>query len=355
MEKTNKYTLSSGVHDTKGRRQTMEDTHVVLDNVEIKDSDKQVAYYGCFDGHGGTETAQMIGEILHTTVFNRQEFLDGNVEGALEKAFEEADKVVVAHALENNYMNGCTAVVGLIVDGVLHVANLGDSEAILVSVDGEKVVCENLTFSHKASVPSEKARIESLGGYVFFNRVFGSLAVSRAFGDSKYKQPKTTQNYVSFMPAIKTVQLNSCHRYLLLACDGLWDVCTHDEVAQIVHEQFAAGKSSSEIASFLCTEAIRKRSEDNVTVIVAKIDWETSNHAAAGQITNEEKEKTSVGDKIEEDKHDDPQETHAPTNHASSEPDNVPSPEPQTELLHQKNDNNIEFNNNGQDLSVENI
>lgn len=59
----------------------------------------------------------------------------------------------------------------------------------------------------------------------------------------------------------------------MLACDGLWDVCTHDEVAKLVHEQFEAGKTPQEIASFLCTEALRKRSEDNVTVILTKIDW----------------------------------------------------------------------------------
>lgn len=82
-----------------------------------------------------------------------------------------------------------------------------------ISRSDGKVTAENLTVPHKASVPSEKARIESLGGYVFFNRVFGSLAVSRAFGDSKYKQPKTTQNYVSYSPSTKTVQLNRGHRY----------------------------------------------------------------------------------------------------------------------------------------------
>jgi serine/threonine protein phosphatase PrpC len=46
------YTLSSGVFDTKGRRDTMEDTHVVIDQVESLIG-KNVAYYGCFDGHGG--------------------------------------------------------------------------------------------------------------------------------------------------------------------------------------------------------------------------------------------------------------------------------------------------------------
>jgi len=281
------YTLKSGAYATIGRRDTMEDTHVVFDEVEAFKDSQKVAYYGCFDGHGGTDTATMIGDILHTTVFKTQEFLHGDITTALEKAFEEADKVVVAHSLENNYMNGCTAVVGVIVDGILHIANIGDSEGILVSVQNENVVAENLTFPHKASDPSEKARIESLGGYVFFNRVFGSLAVSRAFGDSKYKQPKSTQNYVSYSPSTKSIPLNSSHRYLLLACDGLWDVCTHDEVAKIVHEQFTSGKNPEEIASFLCNEALRKRSEDNVTVILTSINWENSETEENNQIKNE--------------------------------------------------------------------
>jgi len=192
---------------------------------------------------------------------------------ALEKGFEDADEVVVADSIEKNYMNGCTAVVGLVVDGTLYIANVGDSEAILVSIDGDNASAENLTFPHKASVASEKLRIEELGGYVFFNRVFGSLAVTRAFGDNKYKQPKTSQNFVSVIPATKTVSLNSSHRYLILACDGLWDVCTHDEVAQIVHQQSKTGKNPQEISSFLVSEALRKRSEDNVTVISVRIDW----------------------------------------------------------------------------------
>lgn len=48
-----KYVLTTGVSDTKGRRETMEDTHVVFDQVESFQDAKQVAFYGCYDGHGG--------------------------------------------------------------------------------------------------------------------------------------------------------------------------------------------------------------------------------------------------------------------------------------------------------------
>jgi len=293
LRKTN-YTLTSGTHDTIGRRETMEDTHVAIDQrvSESPSLHQKVAYYGCFDGHGGTDTAILIEKILHEKVFQRQEFGDGHYIQALEKAFEEADKIVVAESIEKNYMNGCTAVVGVVVDGVLYIANIGDSEGILISVENDKVFAENLTFPHKASVASEKFRIESLGGYVFFNRVFGSLAVTRAFGDSKYKQPKTTQNFVSIEPATKTIPLTKCHRYILFACDGLWDVCTHDEVANIVHQQFQGGKNEKEIAQHLCTEAVRKKSDDNVTVVLVKINWEEETNSNNNLNVNETKLET---------------------------------------------------------------
>jgi serine/threonine protein phosphatase PrpC len=197
-------------------------------------------------------------------------FWKKNIEAAFVKGFGEADAFCVSEANKDGYMNGCTAVIALILDGVLHIANLGDSEAILIS---EADTVDNLTVPHKANVASEKQRIEQLGGHVFFNRVFGTLAVSRAFGDSKYKQPKTSQNFVSCVPAIKQIQLTPQHQYLVLACDGLWDVCNHDEVAAMVRLQHQSNKTPKEIASFLVTEALRKRSEDNVTVTVTKIDW----------------------------------------------------------------------------------
>lgn len=109
-------------------------------------------------------------------------------------------------------MNGSTAVITIIVDDKLYVANIGDSEACLVSdYDGDLLI-QDLTTAHKASDPEEKKRIENLGGHVFFGRVFGTLAVSRSFGDSKFKKPKTTQDFVSWEPAISCHEITPSHK-----------------------------------------------------------------------------------------------------------------------------------------------
>jgi len=109
---------------------------------------------------------------------------------------------------------------------------------------------------------------------VFFGRVFGALAVSRSFGDAKYKIPKTSKDFVSWEPEIQVVELNTAHKYIILACDGLWDVINHQQAAELTHRCFLEGQSPQQVAKTLVKTALQRRTEDNVTVVVVKILWE---------------------------------------------------------------------------------
>ncbi|KAB0398028.1 hypothetical protein E2I00_005585 [Balaenoptera physalus] len=74
----------------------------------------------------------------------------------------------------------------------------------------------------------EKDRIEALGGFVSHMdcwRVNGTLAVSRAIGDV-FQKP-----YVSGEADTASRELTGSEDYLLLACDGFFDVVPHQEVA----------------------------------------------------------------------------------------------------------------------------
>jgi len=284
MESTTKkptFKLTSGSHEEQGPRKTMEDTHKRIDNVHTEIPDisiknfSQVAYYAVYDGHGGAQTAEMVVERLHPQILKSDFFNEGNIEAAIHQGFQEMDKYVVDEANKQNSMHGCTCVCCLVLDGKVYFANIGDSEGILVSVENGTVTAKNMTKAHKANEPSEKERIESMGGHVFFGRVYGSLAVSRSFGDAKYKRPKTSKDFVSWEPHTEIVNLSSEHKYMILACDGLFDVMTHQEVADMTHKLFEEGRDPSHVAYALVSRAVRDlQTEDNVTVIVVKIDWE---------------------------------------------------------------------------------
>lgn len=224
-------------------------------------------------------------------VFVVAQFKEGDIEGALKAGFAQTDDEIVKKSNADGWMNGSTGVVAILVDNKLYIANVGDSEACVVSTVNGEVTTENLTTPHKASEPSEKARVEELGGHVFWGRVFGALAVSRSFGDSKFKQPKTSQNFVSCEPALHTVEIRAEHEFLILACDGLWDVMNHTQAAQFAKGKIAEGESAKGVAAALVSEALRRKTEDNVTAIVVIFNRGAVTSAASE--TSEKKEEAT--------------------------------------------------------------
>lgn len=138
-------------------------------------------------------------------------------------------------------------------------ANTGDSRAVLYlgrskSADVRTTV-EPLSYDHKPTNAEERMRIKTSGGYVEFGRVNGTLAVSRAFGDLGYKtntQIDARKQAVTALPDIKRVKFDATHDsidangefdFLVLACDGVWDVMTNDAVCEFVLQKIRQQKS----------------------------------------------------------------------------------------------------------------
>lgn len=129
--------------------------------------------------------------------------------------------------------SGSTAITVLLTPTHIICGNCGDSRAIAI-VDGAAVA---LSEDHKPYTPSEQARIEAAGGTVSMRRVNGDLAVSRALGDYVYKQHKVLpqeQQQVSCEPEVREVARSSKDMFIVLACDGIWDVMSNEDVANKV-------------------------------------------------------------------------------------------------------------------------
>lgn len=80
--------------------------------------------------------------------------------------------------------SGCTAVVAILKNDVLYVANAGDSRCV-VCRDGKAI---EMSFDHKPEDELEHDRIVKAGGKVTNDgRVNAGLNLSRAIGDHAYK------------------------------------------------------------------------------------------------------------------------------------------------------------------------
>uniref|UniRef100_A0A671QIM0 Protein phosphatase 1G n=1 Tax=Sinocyclocheilus anshuiensis TaxID=1608454 RepID=A0A671QIM0_9TELE len=141
--------------------------------------------------------------------------------------------------------SGTTAVVALIRGKQLIVANAGDSRCV-VSEKGKAV---DMSYDHKPEDELELTRIKNAGGKVTMDgRVNGGLNLSRAIGDHFYKRNKALppeEQMISALPDVKVLTLNEDHEFMVIACDGIWNVMSSQEVLDFVNERLKteAGKN----------------------------------------------------------------------------------------------------------------
>ncbi|XP_073413870.1 protein phosphatase 1G [Dendrobates tinctorius] len=142
--------------------------------------------------------------------------------------------------------SGTTAVVALIRGKQLIVANAGDSRCV-VSEGGKAV---DMSYDHKPEDELELARIKNAGGKVTMDgRVNGGLNLSRAIGDHFYKRNQNLppeEQMISALPDIKVLTLNEEHDFMVIACDGIWNVMSSQEVVDFIQEKISQQEQNGE-------------------------------------------------------------------------------------------------------------
>jgi serine/threonine protein phosphatase PrpC/uncharacterized membrane protein (DUF485 family) len=217
--------LAYGCSSMQGWRRSMEDSHTLL----LLDNG---GFFGVYDGHSGSATSKYCGEYMFQFVHQTTAFMRGEISQALYDGFIAIDKYL--HSIPCFERGGCAAVV-LYVDGDdLYCANAGDSRCVMCrngSVDA-------LSTDHKPFLPAEQMRIERAGCYVLNRRVNGMLALSRAIGDFMFKnnsQVSWEMQAVTSAPEVRHTHLNrDKDEFAVLACDGIWDMMTSEQVVEFV-------------------------------------------------------------------------------------------------------------------------
>jgi len=251
-----------GFADTVGRRKVMEDTIVIFGQVGY---DECVDLFAVFDGHGGDYVSRYACEMFPIFIEKRIRKNRLNPTLALTLALNDLNESIRQKDLEG----GSTALVGLVVDNMCYIANIGDSRAVMKSGG----VAKTITFDHTPDCPSERNRIEELGGkiksYVTKNgkivsRINDQIAVSRSLGDFQFS------DFISAEPEIFEIDdLNN--NYLILGCDGLWEQVS-DEEAIIICDQYLNNEENlvEEVAQRLRDIAWHRGSTDNISVMIIR-------------------------------------------------------------------------------------
>lgn len=178
-----------------------EDRFVVVHTTINKDNYR---FFAVFDGHGGPGKEKhlvdycvenlpkrLFHKLANTHVKNTKLTIKG-----ITQCFVDFDTEMYDLFKEGklNYGTTCTAVLIDETRGRIYQINLGDSRSIIFNTKDGNIISE--TKDHNPEYSGEITRIEAAKGFVRNNRVLGSIAVSRAFGDFSFKNfPAGSENY----------------------------------------------------------------------------------------------------------------------------------------------------------------
>jgi serine/threonine protein phosphatase PrpC len=263
-----------------GKRPTNEDAEYFLLNLDNNDSTKKdINLLAIFDGHGGPLVSKYLSEKLPPYFYDTK-IVSSRIKQNSDKYHRYLIKLFdfmqdkIRNEVQESKIMGSTALIAQIYKAShknrLQVLNVGDCRAIICN---KYNIGNQLTKDHKPLQLEEYDRLTKMGGVItkFPNddARIGGLSVSRSFGDVDGKP------FVSHQPEIFDYEISSSDKFFVIACDGLWDVFTNQEVTEYILNEmkndykYEAHKSTkNNIAFKLANDAINKGSTDNISVMI---------------------------------------------------------------------------------------
>lgn len=234
-------------------------------SLSLNESGPHGTFVGVYDGHGGPETSRFINNHLfqHLKRFtSEQQSMSVDV---IRKAFQATEEGFMSLVSQLWSISpqiaavGSCCLVGVICNGTLYIANLGDSRAVLgrlVKATGE-VLAMQLSTEHNASIESIRQELHSMhpddSNIVVLKhnvwRVKGIIQISRCIGDvylkkaefnreplyAKFRVPQPFKRPIlSSEPSILVHQLQPQDQFIIFASDGLWEHFSNQEAVDIV-------------------------------------------------------------------------------------------------------------------------
>ncbi|XP_030234876.1 protein phosphatase 1B isoform X4 [Gadus morhua] len=278
--------LRYGLSSMQGWRVEMEDAHNAMPGLPAQGM-ADWAFFAVYDGHAGSRVAHYCSKHLLEHIFSAGSGLLGTDNDSDDSTADPISPVCLTveavktgirsgflhideHMRSCNGMDrsGSTAVGVLLSPDHLFFINCGDSRAVLYR---NARVCFS-TLDHKPCNPQEKERIQNAGGSVMIQRVNGSLAVSRALGDFDYKcvdGKGQTEQLVSPEPDVfEMVRSPELDQFVVLACDGIWDVMSNEELCEFVRSRLEVSHDLERVCNELVDTCLHKGSRDNMSVVL---------------------------------------------------------------------------------------
>ncbi|XP_071710035.1 probable protein phosphatase 2C 48 isoform X1 [Rutidosis leptorrhynchoides] len=298
-------------------------------SLSLTDNGPRGTFVGVYDGHAGYEVARFINNRLFENIkkytTESQEMSGDVIVNAFLATDDEFISLVESEWKSNPKMAsvGSCCLVGIVCNGVLYIANAGDSRAVLAREDKAVNALKAVRVSeeHNASFVSVREELRALHpndpNIVVLKhnvwRVRGLIQVSRSIGDAYLKKtefnkpplfPKFIQSepfsqpILKAEPSISELKLTPDDQFLIFASDGLWDHLSDQEAVDIVKSSPRDGVARRLVKAALSEAAkklkvsysdlekvgrgLRRKIHDDITVIVLFLNGNSVTRSSSG-------------------------------------------------------------------------
>lgn len=243
-----------------GYRESMEDAHIAVLHSDW-------GFFGVFDGHVNDQCSAYLEEAWG-------KFLKENPGPMTDEKMKETALRIDKEWLDEGREGGSTGTFFMATKKGntvhLQVGNVGDSRVLVCKNGAPKAMTED----HKPNNAAERLRIIDCGGRVENNRVDGSLAVSRAFGDRDYKRgsgDQLQQKVIALADVTHEDLAFNGGDFAVLCCDGVFEgQFSNEQVIEFIQEELKTSKDLAVISGKVCEEAIIRGSRDNISCVIVQ-------------------------------------------------------------------------------------
>ena len=240
-------------------KEEMED-YILVKHPFLNIEKHNLSLFCIFDGHGGDFVAKYLKENFASNLHKNIKInFSLNFRNILKASIESIDKEFEKFREAENC--GSTGTIVVLDNNFIYCANVGDSKCFYIN---NKNNAFQLTEDHNCSNQKEREELKKKGIMIFQNRVFGSLSLTRTFGDTELKKDGIECN-----PYIKKILVDKEEvKYIIIASDGIWDVVSKEKLEEFSKELKSG--TSEEFCNYLVDYAMNNGSNDNISCIVLR-------------------------------------------------------------------------------------
>ena len=240
-------------------KEEMED-YILVKHPFLNIEKHNLSLFCIFDGHGGDFVAKYLKENFASNLHKNIKInFSLNFRNILKASIESIDKEFEKFREAENC--GSTGTIVVLDNNFIYCANVGDSKCFYIN---NKNNAFQLTEDHNCSNQKEREELKKKGIMIFQNRVFGSLSLTRTFGDTELKKDGIECN-----PYIKKILVDKEEvKYIIIASDGIWDVVSKEKLEEFSKELKSG--TSEEFCNNLVDYAMNNGSNDNISCIVLR-------------------------------------------------------------------------------------